>query len=101
MLNNLLYLNRTLYDIMSENIVEPDRPQTTIGRLRIACWVPKATIAQLLHVHFNDGYKKTPKYYVLRTLPVFFPITSPIRHFPLSFHLRPSLLKLLKDAKNV
>jgi len=28
-----------------ENIVEPDRPQTTIWRMRISCWIPKATKA--------------------------------------------------------
>jgi len=28
---------------MWENIVEPERPQTTIWRMRIACWAPKAT----------------------------------------------------------
>jgi hypothetical protein len=28
---------------MSKNIVEPDRPQMKITRMRIACWVTKAT----------------------------------------------------------
>jgi hypothetical protein len=28
---------------MWENSVEADRPQMTIWRMRIACWVPKAT----------------------------------------------------------
>jgi len=28
--------------IMWTNIVEPDRPQMTIRRMRIACWIPKA-----------------------------------------------------------
>ena len=28
---------------MWKNIVEPDRPQMTILRMRIACWIPKAT----------------------------------------------------------
>jgi len=27
---------------MWENVVEPDRPQMTIWRVQIACWVPKA-----------------------------------------------------------
>jgi hypothetical protein len=26
-----------------DNIVQPDRPQMTIWRMRIACWIPKAT----------------------------------------------------------
>ena len=28
---------------MWKNIVQPDRPQMTIWRMRIACWIPKAT----------------------------------------------------------
>jgi len=28
---------------MWKNVVEPDRPQVTIWRMRIACWTPKAT----------------------------------------------------------
>jgi len=28
---------------MWENAVEPDRLQMTIWRMRIACWIPKAT----------------------------------------------------------
>jgi len=31
---------------MWENIVEPDRPQMTMRRKRIACWIPKATNTQ-------------------------------------------------------
>jgi len=35
--------NRTAYEIMWKNIVEPDRSQITIRRMRIACWISKAT----------------------------------------------------------
>ena len=35
--------NRTIYVIMWKNIVEPDRPQITIRRMRISCWMPEAT----------------------------------------------------------
>ena len=35
--------NRAVYEIMWKNIVEPDRPQMTIRRMRIACWITKAT----------------------------------------------------------
>jgi hypothetical protein len=31
------------YEIMWKNIVEPGRPQMTIWRMHIACWIPKAT----------------------------------------------------------
>jgi len=35
--------NCAVYEIMWKNIVEPGRPQMTIGPMRIACWIPKAT----------------------------------------------------------
>jgi hypothetical protein len=35
--------NRAVYEITWINIVEPDRPQMTLWRMRIACWIPKAT----------------------------------------------------------
>ena len=35
--------NRTIYEIMWKTIVEPDRPQVAIRRMRIACWITKAT----------------------------------------------------------
>ena len=38
-----LFRRRTLYEIMWANIVEQDRPQMTIWRMRIACWIPKVT----------------------------------------------------------
>ena len=35
--------NRAVYEIMWKNILESGRAQMTIWRLRIACWIPKAT----------------------------------------------------------
>jgi hypothetical protein len=35
-----------------KNIVEPRRPQMTIWRMRIACWIPKATNTLSHHVVF-------------------------------------------------
>jgi hypothetical protein len=35
--------NRSLYEIMWKNNVEPHRPQMNTWRMRIACWTPKAT----------------------------------------------------------
>jgi len=34
--------NRTVYEIMRKNSIERDRPQMTVWRMRIACWIPKA-----------------------------------------------------------
>jgi hypothetical protein len=35
--------NRAVYEIMRKNIVQPDRPEVTVRRMRIACWILKAT----------------------------------------------------------
>ena len=42
MFNNY-FLNHAVYEIMWKNIVEPNRPQITIWRMHIACWMTKAT----------------------------------------------------------
>jgi hypothetical protein len=40
---NIFFFSRAVYEIMWENVVQPDRPHVTVWRMRIACWVPKAT----------------------------------------------------------
>jgi len=47
-----VFLNRAVYEIMWKNIVERGRPQLTIWRMRIACWVPKATNTHSEYVIF-------------------------------------------------
>ena len=42
---------------MWKNIVEPDRPQITIWRMRIESWVPKATHTHT-HTHTHTQYVK-------------------------------------------
>jgi len=37
---------------MWKNIVEPDRPQTTISHIRFACWIPKATDTHSVYVTY-------------------------------------------------
>ena len=37
--------NRAVYGIMWENTVERGKPQMTIWRMRIACWIPNTTNA--------------------------------------------------------
>ena len=44
--------NRTVHEIMWKNIVERGRPQMTIWRMRIACWVIKATTIHWQYVIF-------------------------------------------------
>ena len=38
--------NRVVCETMWKNIVERGRPQMTIRRMRIACWIPKAAHSQ-------------------------------------------------------
>ena len=59
---------------MWKNIVEPDRPQMIIWRMRIACRVPKGTNTQseyvvLIVLHCNSGCTNAPQCYVIPTLP--------------------------------
>jgi len=35
--------NRAVYEIMWKNVAERGRPQMAIWRMRIECWIPKAT----------------------------------------------------------
>ena len=35
--------NRAVYEIRWKNVAQPVRPQMTIRRMRIVCWIPKAT----------------------------------------------------------
>ena len=47
--------NRADYEIMWKNIVQPSRPQMTIWRMRLLCWIPKATYTHseyLIHIAF-------------------------------------------------
>jgi len=39
----LFFENHTVYEVTCKNIVDPDRPQTTLWRMHIACWIPMAT----------------------------------------------------------
>ena len=41
--NFFFFLNCAVYEIMWKNIAERGRPQMTTWRMRIACWIPKAT----------------------------------------------------------
>jgi hypothetical protein len=42
--NNFLFSeNRAVYEIIWKNVVERGRQQMTVRRMRMACWIPKAT----------------------------------------------------------
>ena len=43
MVNNIFsFKNRAMYEVIWKNFVVRGKPQMTIWRMRIACWVPKA-----------------------------------------------------------
>jgi hypothetical protein len=41
--SKIFFFNRAFYEIMRKNTVQPNMPQMTIRRMRIACWIPKST----------------------------------------------------------
>jgi len=56
-------------------MVEPDRLQKAIQRMRITCWIPKAIDIHsgyiiLLVFPRQTGYSNALQCYVMRTLPV-------------------------------
>ena len=69
----LLSENRAFKLIMGTNFVQPGRPQMTIWRMRVACWITKATNTHSEYIilttyQCNNGYTNAPQYYVARTL---------------------------------
>ena len=76
MFNNFYFLeNRAVHEITWKNIVQLDRPQMTIRRMRIACWIPNATKALSGYVILfafpqQQQLRERPQYYVMRTLSV-------------------------------
>ena len=72
------FRKRTVYVIMWKNILERRRPQMTIWRMRIVCWMPKATnthtevVFILSTFHCNNGCTNARECYVIRTLAVLF-----------------------------
>jgi hypothetical protein len=66
-----------------KNIVQPDGPQMTIWRRRIACWIPTATNAHsefVIRIAFptQQWLHKPPQCYGIRTLFVLFPVPPSI-----------------------
>jgi len=76
--NNLVFFfeNRVVYEKNWEIILERSRPQMRIWRMRITCWIPKATnthtqtVYYSLLSHRNNGYTNAPQCYAIRTLPL-------------------------------
>jgi hypothetical protein len=52
-LKNFFPENHAVCKTMWENIVEPGRSQMRVWRMRLACWIPKATNALSEYVMLN------------------------------------------------
>jgi hypothetical protein len=70
---------------MWKNVVERERPQMLIWRMRIACWIPKAadthtTYKYILLFHYNNDCTNAPQCYVIRTLPLLLDLVMPRFH---------------------
>ena len=50
MFNHFFFENPAVYEILWRNIVEPDGPQMTTLRMRIACWLLKVTNTHSEHL---------------------------------------------------
>ena len=72
--SNFLSENRAIYEIMWENMAERGRSQMTIWRMRIACWIPKATNTHSEYVVLiafpRQQWFRESASVVTRTLPV-------------------------------
>ena len=61
--------NRAVYEIVWKNMVEPDRTQMTIRRMRVAAGYQRLqthtrNMLYLLNCHRNNGFTKAPQCYV-------------------------------------
>jgi len=80
--------NHAVREIMWKNLVEPDRPQMAIWRMRVACWITKATnshseyVILIVFPPYNSSYhERTSVLRVTRTYsacPVFVTLTVPV-----------------------
>ena len=100
--------NRSVYEIMSKNMVEREGAtnDNTIRRMRIACWISKATrehalahtnapgnfyknarkrahtrtekCVMIIAFHCNNGFANTTQCYVISTLSVFFVFSNSV-----------------------
>jgi hypothetical protein len=53
-----------------EKMAEPDRSQLTIRRMRIACWIIKATDTDLPHLHTHTHTHTHTQYVIFTAFPL-------------------------------
>jgi hypothetical protein len=81
---NTFFENHTVPGIRWRNIVKLDRPQTTIWRMRISCWIPGAKNTHPVYVTLvafllQQQLHECASCYVVRTLPYLFTSTVTIK----------------------
>jgi hypothetical protein len=107
--SNFFSESRSLYETVLNNIVESDRPQTIIRRMRIAYLINEAGGTHSEDVILQNWLHETPYitynslYYVIHTLPVLFFYTVGYRSLIyICSTLRCSTVRcLLRGKKNV
>ena len=73
---HLFFENCTLYETMWKNIVEPERPQMTIRRMRVSCWILRlqkkklSEYVTLTALYCNNCCTNAPHCYDIDTLLV-------------------------------
>jgi len=76
-----LFENRALYEVMWKIIVKRDRPQMTIWRTSITCWIPKAKNTHSEYVILLlRGYANVPQCYVNTYTACLAPYSFPISY---------------------
>jgi len=82
--SNFFFLeNSAVYEIMWKNIVEPGRPQMTIRRMRIECWILKAINTYsgcliLIAFPLQQSTFSVPWQLRFRSVPTFTQMTSAV-----------------------
>jgi hypothetical protein len=76
MFNKFFPENRTVFEIRWKNVVEPERPLTTVWNIGIACWISKATDTLRIYNTYNFSNatmiaRKSLNVTFIRTLPFF------------------------------
>jgi len=72
---NDFFENRAVYEIMWKSSVQRGRPQMTIWRMHIACWIPKAANTYtgnvtIIAFPLQQWWHKCTSCYIIPTLPV-------------------------------
>ena len=68
-INIFFYENRAIYSIIWKNIVERNRPQITIWRMRNVCWIPGATDT---HSEYLTLIAFPPQQWLRESVPVLY-----------------------------